>query len=260
MSWQAQGEDWLGLLLWTTECALFPTWGNLTGSFEAWAHRNRWRQQWDRLEQRQLIARERRAGALVCRLTERGRQKALGGCNPETGWQQPWDGLWRQVLFDLPSGRKQIRVSLWRWLRDHHFGYLQHSVWVHPQPVPEVLEALGEYRRDVETFTIMEARCAPGYSDQAIVTGAWDFDEINQRHDAYVRHATVSEVELKRLAATPAALAGWLRGERLAWQHAAALDPFLPRVLWPRSYRGEVAWQLRRHTLPQLARLLAGTS
>jgi phenylacetic acid degradation operon negative regulatory protein len=215
------------------------------------------RRQLRRMEDRQLLAREQRGADMVYQLTNLGRLQALGGKDPMARWERPWDGRWRQVLFDLPVGRSQVRMRLWRWLRDNGFGYLQQSVWVHPDPVAELLEALREFQDDVESFILMEAQCCAGYSNEAVVNGAWDFEEINKRHDSYIRVATLSDRERQRLCATPATLGHWLRSERVAWRHALALDPLLPRPLLPKGYRGRDAWDVRRRCHQSLASLLA---
>jgi phenylacetic acid degradation operon negative regulatory protein len=203
------------------------------------------RRQLRRLEERKLVAREQRGAQLVYQLTERGRWQVRGGTDLPARWDRSWDGRWRQVLFDLPVGRPQVRMHLWRWLRDNGFGYLQQSVWIHPDPVTPMLAALREFRDDVESFIVMEAQCGPGYTNAAVVEGAWDFVEINKRYDSYLRRVALSARELARLRAAPASLAGWLRAERVAWDHAVALDPLLPRPLLPKDYRGLDAWEAR---------------
>jgi phenylacetic acid degradation operon negative regulatory protein len=205
------------------------------------------------MEERKLLAREKRGAELVFRLTDLGRLRALGGRNPPKQWARPWDGLWRQVLFDLPIGRQTVRARLWRWLRDNGFGYLQQSLWVHPHPVKELLEALEDFRDDVETFILMEARCCVGYSDEAIVEGAWDFEEINRRYEGYQSTVRLDATVVRQLVDSPNKFAGWLRSERIAWRHALAVDPLLPRSLWPKNYRGEAAWESRRRSFELLS-------
>jgi DNA-binding transcriptional regulator PaaX len=102
----------------------------------------------------------------------------------------------------------------------------------------------------------MEATCCPGYDNEAIVAGAWDFEEINQRYRAYIQTATLSARELAHLRETPAALPGWLAQERVAWRYVLALDPLLPRELWPDGYEGERAWNAKLKSCRSVASLL----
>jgi phenylacetic acid degradation operon negative regulatory protein len=198
-----------------------------------------------------------RADQIVYNVTDLGRIAAMGGVDLAARWQRAWDGRWRQVLFDLPASRRQLRLRLWRWLRANGFGYLQNSVWIHPDPIEDVIEALAEFREDVETFLIMEASCCRGYSEQAIVAGAWDFEEINKRHRAYIETASLTGREVASFKCSPTALRSWLKRERIAWEYALQADPLLPRVLWPAEYLGERAWGVRKRSYRQLAESLA---
>jgi phenylacetic acid degradation operon negative regulatory protein len=257
MSGSTRFEDLLVLLLWTADKLTKPTFHNLTETFEGWEWRTGLKRRLQRAEDRGLVQRVKRADRIVYQLTELGNLAAAGGADAPARWRRSWDGCWRQILFDLPAHRKQVRIKLWRWLRANGFGYLQNSVWIHPDPVHEVLEALEEFRDDVETFLLMEARCCAGYSNAAIVAGAWDFAEINKRYRAYLHRATLNASELTRMRQSPAALKAWIGSERIAWQHALEIDPLLPRVLWPSDYEGERAWAVRTQTLQKLSDLLS---
>ncbi|MBM3858357.1 MAG: hypothetical protein FJ395_01755 [Verrucomicrobia bacterium] len=249
-------EDALLMLLWTADKLSRPTLSNLMESYEGWEWRNRIPRQLQRMEQRQLLAREKQGEQIVFQLTSLGRLEILGGKDAPAQWDRPWDGLWRQVLFDLPVVRRRTRLRLWRWLRDNGFGYLQQSLWIHPHPVGELISALDDFRDDVETFLLMEAHCCGGYSNQSVVLGAWDFEEINRRYEGYQRTARLDRAAARRILASPQQLDGWLRSERIAWQHALTLDPLLPRSLWPTGYRGERAWEVRKNSFALLAERL----
>ena len=236
--WMA--EDVLLLLAFGLEQMTSRSLTGLTESYEGWEYRNRLRHHYRHLESQQLLTRERRAEGVVYRLTDAGQLAVAGGRHPERCWNRFWDGRWRMVLFDLPAQQHKVRQRLWRWLRGNHFGYLQNSVWIHPDPVPEVVAALGSFRDNVESFTVMEANCVAGTPDTSVVNGAWDFAEINQRYQAYL--SAVNQPQGR----TGATRHAWLHQERLAWWHAVSLDPLLPRPLWPKGYLGGKAWQARR--------------
>ncbi|NQU11857.1 hypothetical protein HQ590_13770, partial [bacterium] len=173
-----------------------------------------------------------------------------GGRDPEARWNRNWDGRWRLVLFDLPTRPRHLRQRLLRWLHQNHFGYLQRSVWIHPDPLSELAPTLAEYRDDVESLTVLKAQTVAGYTNAALVQGAWDFDEINKRYTIYL-----DGFGRKRAAAIASGrgtftwASRWLRAERVAWQHAVALDPLLPRALLPSGYRGTEAGQARRRVV-----------
>ena len=246
-------EDWLLVLFWGVGRLSHPTFRNLFEPYEAWEHRRRFHNQLYYLERRGLLLRERQAAGWVYQMTELGRITALGGRDPEARWARDWDGKWRMVLFDLPAGRQSLRQQLLRWLRQNSFGYLQNSVWIHTDPLTEVAEALNDYRDDVESLTIMDAECGAGYSNEAVVRGAWDFDEINKRYAAYLAGFGRQALSLADRRLGFARASHWLRAERIAWQHAFSLDPLLPRSLLPYDYLGVKAWQSRRRVLSALS-------
>lgn len=252
-----RSNEWLLTLVWVLDKTAKPTWRRLFESCEAWEYRNVLRHRLRYLERQWLLTQERRAKGLVCRLTELGRVTALGGRDSEARWGRHWDGKWRMVLFDLPGRQQKLRQRLLRWLRENSFGYLQNSVWISPDPLAEVAAALEDFRDDVEAFTIMDAQCCAGYSNEAIVQGAWDFREINRRYQAYLGG---DDRALPQGKTSPSELAGYLRSESSAWRHAVWLDPLLPRVLLPREYLGVRAWQAKRRVLSALAERVAQAS
>ena len=80
--------------------------------------------------------------------------KSLGYCRSPCG-------LWRLVLFDVPTGQNARREPLRRYLRDKGFGYLQNSVWITPDPLAEEPQILGGGKINVESLILLEARpCA----------------------------------------------------------------------------------------------------
>ena len=205
-----------------------------------------------------LVKSEQRAGKLVMELTAHGRSQAAGGRDPVARWGWTWDGQWRMVMFDLPTSQQKVRQQLLRWLRQNGFGYLQNSVWITPDPLTELAAALAEYRDDVESLTVMEAHCHAGYSNAALVQGAWDFETINRRYDA---HLSQANGELRRglpARVTVEDLRGRLRQERVLWRNALELDPLLPAKLLPSAYRGRQAWEAHAAVMKQLVGTLGG--
>jgi DNA-binding transcriptional regulator PaaX len=245
-------EDWLMVLAWGAGKLLVPTLANWWEPYEAWEHRQRFRYQARRLEQYGWAQRVKENGQPWLQLTEQGRLTALGGRDPVPQWDRPWDGRWRMFVFDLPVGQTAVRQRLLRWLRQQRFGYLQDSVWIRPDPVDEMAEALRPFQDDVESFTFLEALPVGGQAPQALVRGAWNFDQINERYAAYLQFVKRRpKMPLRGRAARPVVLA-WGQQERRLWEQAFPLDPLLPRLLWPAGYLGERAWRERNQTLAAL--------
>lgn len=240
-------EELLYHMLSTADMLMRPTWCNVNEAFESWAWRNGLGRRLAELERLKLVERRSSDGvSRIVRLTEIGMRVALGGRNPSTQWDRTWDGQWRLVFFDLPIDRAGLRQRLLRVLRRHHFGCLQGSVWVTPNPIVEVRASLGETSAKPESFLVIEGRPAAGESDHEIVTGAWNFSVINRCYEQYLRFIDRPPVGGRAT--------NWWRRENAAWKTAAAIDPFLPSVLLPRGYVGRDALQARKHLLAQFSR------
>jgi phenylacetic acid degradation operon negative regulatory protein len=250
-------EEFLYLMLWTSDMIFRPSWRNLTDSFEAWACRQRLMPRLLELERRKFLERSPTStDGRVLRLTDLGRLRALGGRDPEQQWTRGWDQRWRLVMFDVPLDKNSERRQLRRSLRRRHFGYLQNSVWISPDPLSSEREIIAGANIDVETLVLMEAQPCGGESDLQIAAGAWDFKRINE---AYCRHLEI----IKRRPTTAMrgelaarALQIWARNEREAWLTAVELDPLLPDCLAPKGYLGRKAWSTRVEVLPEVRRQL----
>jgi len=250
---KAKTQDLLYLLLWGADKLMRPTYRNLTDSFEGWAYRNGFLRQLAELERRKFLERES-SEKRVYRLTEAGRLQALGGRDPQAQWNRAWDGRWRLVIFDLPERNNVARVRLRRFLRDHGFGYLQKSVWISPDPLTGLLPYLRSFGDDVESLLTLEAQTCAGEGDGAIVSGAWDFKEINRLYNKSAALLNDLPAVSGRDPDGARQLQRWARLERAAWQEAVASDPLLPERLLPPGYAGREVWELRVRVLQEAAK------
>lgn len=254
---QPKTEEFLNFLLWSTGKLVRPTFRNLTESYESWAYRNGFMRQVATLKKRRLVECEPgNANDRLYRLTAQGRLHALGGRDPEERWTRAWDGRWRLVLFDVPTGQNSQRDRLRCFLRDRGFGYLQNSVWITPDPLKEEWQILRGGKVNVESLIILEARPCAGESDADIVAGAWDFEHINRR---YARHLKVLEDRPRgalRNESKARVLQRWAAAEHEAWLDAVTNDPLLPGRILPPDYLGRQAWGRRVAGLRDAARLL----
>ena len=242
-----RSEELLYFLMWTTDVLLRPTWRRLEqDSFESWAWRNGLGRRLAALERQKLIERhpEPDLGRVV-RLTLEGRRHALGGRDPVTRWSRSWDGQWRMVIFDLPAARTDLRKQLWRRLREEHFGYLQQSVWISPDPAVAIRETLEGVKVQADSFLVIEGRPAAGESDGEVVAAAWDFPLINEHYEQHLR-------TLYRLPGRGLKLVEWARQENALWRAALRIDPLLPSTLLPRGYLGGEALHRRKSVFAEL--------
>jgi len=238
-------EEFLNTLLWGMDMLARPAVRNLTSSYEAWVYRNGFYQQVRRLEQASLVAREQRtAGEQIFSLTKEGRMHALGGRDPDERWGRVWDGVWRSVMFDLPGGGDFLRHKLRRLLHLHHLGCLQRSVWISPDPLPDISEKFN--RNDVRSIVMFEMQPTAGTNHDSLVEASWPWKRINE---LYTRHLQLLEERPRqRLTDENAArrFQRWAASEREAWLEAIRSDPLLPETLLPKGYLGKKAWTARQ--------------
>jgi phenylacetic acid degradation operon negative regulatory protein len=247
----------LTFLLWSAEKLARPTFRNLDTSYESWLFRNGFHKPILQLEKRTLIERDLASPQdRIYRLSAQGRIQALGGRDPAAQWTRFWDGHWRLVLFDVPEAKSYRRKNLRRYLRRHHFGRLQKSVWITPDPVHEEKRILAGGLIETGSLVLMEARPCAGESDHDIATGAWDFQKINR---SYRRYLEVLNAHPGERLTTPDAARNfqrWARQERIAWLAAVGTDPLLPQRILPEGYLGREAWRRRIEVLGRARRQL----
>jgi phenylacetic acid degradation operon negative regulatory protein len=253
----AKTEQFLNLLLWSAEQVMRPTFRNLTESYEGWAYRSGLLKQVHRLERQRWL--DSKAGASndrLYRLTAEARLHVLGGRDPEQRWARYWDGQWRMVLFDVPVEHNSHRRRLWRYLRNNGFGFLQNSVWITPDPLEQERQILASGNVDVESLILLEARPCAGESDQEVVSGAWNFEQINQRYAEYLEVLKQRPTGSLRTPARAKGLQKWAVSEREAWLNAVTKDPLLPERILPHDYLGRRAWERRKQVLQQAGKQL----
>ena len=190
----------------------------------------------DRLRQQKMIEQSGRGPSAEIKITDAGRHRVRVR-RPADHWDRPWDGHWRVFLFDLPARQQKDRVVLWRALREARFGLLQRSVWIWP------FEVEPELRQVLQTRGSPGAACGFEVSRlflceaTEVVASSWNFVAIGRAHETYLKHLVANVTSLNR-ADNLSELARVARVERDAYQDAFAIDPLLPRPLWPKSYKG----------------------
>ncbi len=192
----------------------------------------------------------------VLRLTELGHMVFEGGRNPEQAWKRPWDGQWRLLTFDLPRSEGEARTRFWRWLKANHFGRLQGSVWITPDPVPAIEATASEAGFDPSAVLIFTGQAAGNLSPQEIAATAWDFSSIDNHYRRYETFARNALATVSRKSLPPERFPGILDEDRRLWWKSLRRDPLLPESLLPDHYQAVQAWELRRKLHKALFRSL----
>jgi phenylacetic acid degradation operon negative regulatory protein len=253
MNAQLVADEILLLMAYAADLLMFPTFRRWNESYEGWLYSNGLLARLRHLEKQKLLARvgksKGRGQEWVFEITDAGRVRICGGRDPEDRWRRKWDGWWRQFVFDLPMTHHATRPRLIRWLRGNGFGYLQDSVWISPDPAAGLAETLKPFAEDAEAFTVLECRCAPGFTNSSLVKAAWQFAKINEGYRAYQRFAVEAKRRLNKGKLHPRELFALLHTEQSHWATAMRRDPLLPLPLWPGDYEGRRAWQARKELI-----------
>ncbi len=188
----------------------------------------------------------------IHRLTKNGIISALGGRDPNEGWDRPWDCIWRLVIFDIPEVDRRLRLQLRRNLLSSGFGCLQKSVWISPHPVDDLKVKLRKLKIDASMIAVFEARADDDYHPRKIVSRAWNFRRLTILHDHILDHFQRTPTA----STTPTYAIQWAHDERSLWNKILDCDPFLPHELLPRRYKGKKVWKNRLDTLKKAAPLI----
>lgn len=250
--------EFLYLLLWTLDNVRYPTLRNLSESYESWAYRKGLLRQVVILEKRGLVEpNATQTSGRLLRLTQAGRIHALGGRDPVERWNRHWDGVWRLILFDVPCKRNTDRARLRRRLRSRHFGRLQGSVWITPDPAQEECDRVRGIGVDAGSLVFLEARPCAGETDLDLVRSAWNFKRLRALYAAHRRLLDRFPRSPLVTRETCVRLRDWARHERESWLRVMRADPLLPRPLLPPEYPGLDAWSHRKEVLSEAGSLLS---
>jgi hypothetical protein len=172
---RAKTELFLYMLSWRGEQLSQPTCHRIQQSFEGWAYQNGLLPRIQKLEAEGFLAKHPQAADLsgVMQLTEKGRQAALGGHDPEKAWTRKWDRTWHMILFDLPADETALRKAFLRTLRANGFGCLQGSVWISPCIPGEMTTYLKGHPTRPCRLLHLKAKSSGKQADMRLVKDGW---------------------------------------------------------------------------------------
>jgi phenylacetic acid degradation operon negative regulatory protein len=187
-----------------------------------------------RLTRRELLARVRDGRLVHYRLTPRAASlldegdRRIFSLGRDAPTADEWTILWHAV----PDERRLERGRLARRLRFLGFGSIQDGVWISPHDREQEVVALLEELGLLGHATVLVGRAA-GLTDlEALVSRAWDVDELTKRYRAFElafeRHRRAARDRLDDREA-------FLVRTRLvhAFRQFPSVDPGLPDTLVP---------------------------
>ena len=91
-----------------------------------------------RLREGGLVETKGKRSDILVKLTKLGKE-SLNDFNLD---DQPWDGKWRIVIFDIPETQRTVRDLFRRRLKEWDFKNFQQSVWITKKNVTEKMRKL----------------------------------------------------------------------------------------------------------------------
>ncbi len=144
-----------------------------------------------------------------------------------------WNGIWRQVIFDIEEKHKKDRDTVRRKLKDLGFGMLQESVWISPFPIERELEEFFKKMGVRGEILILAATIYSG-DEKELAKRTFKLDTINDGYEELIfgweeideiRDKTEKDKKIK----------SW---EEKYFEHLSR-DPFLPKELLPDPWLGD---------------------
>jgi phenylacetic acid degradation operon negative regulatory protein len=153
-----------------------------------------------------------------------------------TGPGESWDGRWLLVYARIPESDRHARHVVRSRLSWAGFGSLGGGLWISPHPDREA-EAISVLREagvaaDAHVFVARRS----GLADvQVMVASAWDLGAIEDQYEEFIEEFRAS---------APADVLARQVELVHAWRRFPAIDPVLPRELWPARWSGLKAARL----------------
>ncbi|MBU0715097.1 MAG: hypothetical protein KJ964_07055 [Verrucomicrobia bacterium] len=201
-----------------------------------------------RLYKAGLVAYRRGAGKEpVLRLTAKGERATDDIFRPERWWQRRWPGIWYLMVYDIPETQRSYRNVLRHFLRRLRIGRLQGSVWITPRDIRPEYDDLVKAAGIKSYAYLFEARTVLGLPTEQVVRSAWPTDLLEQCQQWYCENARRNWDALRLKQLPQKSLWACARETNRAFRAVMALDPLLPKALWPDGYRGAevIAWHRR---------------
>lgn len=195
-----------------------------------------------RMTDRGLLERHKLGRKTYYALTERGTSVFEEGSKKiwRSVGDADWDGLWTTVAMSVPEGSRHLRHRARSRLTWAGFGSTASGLWVASRR-HDVAAILGPEFADID-LTVMVGRVIPPTTDEALVTSAFDLDEIAARYTGFTsrwQNDEASGMSREQAFATRVRV-------QAEWLSITQADPLLPMTLLPDDWPAADAERLFR--------------
>lgn len=166
--------------------------------------------------------------------------------------QEPWQGRWTMVIYQVPETERSLREQLRKDLSWHSFGQLSTSTWVAPH---DLLDAAHQLAADYPSATIDVLWCSTGDpdADRNLAARCWDLSQLAADYERFIGSYSPLNDPAGN-AAKPGSQALAERTQLISdFRRFPFRDPFLPAELQPDNWPGDAAFTLFKEIHRQLA-------
>lgn len=180
-----------------------------------------------------------RDGQPMLRVTSKAVRQIPDVAKPEALWNRRWNGIWYLLTYDVPEKHAPYRMSLRRFLHHLRMGCLKESTWITPHDIRPEFDDLGKAAGVRDYAVLFEARTVLGMSCHELVQMAWPTARLQTIQNWYCDLAKRHLEALNSGSIKRECFGDFALEEHHAYHSAMALDPLLPRILWPDGYLGD---------------------
>lgn len=172
-------------------------------------------------------------GKAVFRISAKG-EKMLDEIIPlQKLGEQPWDGLWRIVIFDIEEKRKYVRDRVRAKLRELGFGMWQKSVYISPH---SVAEEINEYFQEKDLYPrciCLEAKKTGIEDDIVFAEHVFGLEELTAKYRKLSEEVSIEIEKAKKDDFKSHEISLKLQSFLDKFESIMLNDPFLPKKLFP---------------------------
>lgn len=225
-------------------------------SYADWDHPSSYLRQMRALREKQLLNdAEPNKAAWIPTLTASGIENIADRVDPERFWNQPWDGQWRTITFDIPARERRERQRLNAWFKAKRFGHLQGSLWLSARPYEDWSQQIAAMDIDPSSVIFIGGKPLGNLTDESIVQHSWALEDLHTHYQQYLNFIAANPPSVVADDVSTS-LANWFKKESILWSAAIEIDPLLPRELHPSNYLGPKCWETRKQSFRAWKHLL----
>lgn len=178
------------------------------------------------------------------KITSQGKIKLLSEIPLAKFRKEPWDGIWRMVIFDIPEKEKKLRDALRQKLKELGFGKWQESVYISPFKISEQVSEFIKSRDLDDYAVVLESRKILAGDEKELARAIFNLDDLHAQYLDFLELCGAINNELNKKGRERKKILDLWQKIREAYYQILLVDPGLPKELLPEDWLEEEAEKL----------------